>query len=668
MPAFPRRTAMAMALIAAVVALGFALPTTAQAAQDVPAQMVGSPSGTAWTVPEGVHSVDVVVAGGAGGGGGPVRIPIIGVTITSDGAGSAGGLLDATIPVTPGDTLVFYTGTAGGPTGSRHAPGGGGAGWASGGAGNTGSLAGDAGGGGGGASAVTLRTGDGEQPLVVAGGGGAGGGLGGAFADCNGGDGGSGQGSGAPEGGSSGNGICAGGGGGGGAAVAGGSAGTSGSGAGSSSSGGGGGGGGGGYVGGSGGAGSHAGGAGGGGGGGGSSWVSGAADVVTTGTGYNGADGFVQLTYSIATQTALTVTSTVNPSIFGTPADLSVTVASTENTDVPIGTVTASEGGTILATASLDSVGVAAFPALLTAVGDHTVDFLYTPTAQSIFGSTSGSYLQTVDKSPSHISDLTMTGTGVVGQDVTVTGSVLAGLDTSSAPMNPLSLGTPELTGASPTPNAPTAPTAPASTGPSGSVTVSDGTGTPATLPLDTDGGFTYDVPWSVGTASLVFSYAGDSDYSAAQDTSTKVEDQPGVTKTTVSLDRSSTAVGQDVTATMSLQPVTRAVIAPTGMLQLTVDGKPYGTPFDVAASRSSTVVISGLSAGSHTVTAVYSGDSSFQTSTSSVATVTLTSAGLAFTGSATNVLGAVDLIGLLIAAAVIFRQFDRRRKAPKLL
>lgn len=136
----------AAALVLAGAGIG-AAPASADTV--VPAFHVGSVAGAAWMVPAGVHALAVEIAGSAGGGGGPVNFPGTDWALTTDGNGGAGGLLRVTIPVTPGDTLVFYTSTVGGPTNSDKAsPGAGGAGWLPGGAGNTGSLQGHAGAGG----------------------------------------------------------------------------------------------------------------------------------------------------------------------------------------------------------------------------------------------------------------------------------------------------------------------------------------------------------------------------------------------------------------------------------------------------------------------------------------------------------------------------------------
>lgn len=104
-----------------------------------------------WTVPAGVDSLSVTVAAGAGG--------------SYFSNGGAGGSVEATIPVEPGDRLAFVVGGQGQVSYM------GGAGGYGGGAG---SFGGGYGGGGGGGSYVFAEEAESWSPLLVAGGGGGG--------------------------------------------------------------------------------------------------------------------------------------------------------------------------------------------------------------------------------------------------------------------------------------------------------------------------------------------------------------------------------------------------------------------------------------------------------------------------------------------------------------
>ena len=141
-----------------------------------------------FVVPEGVTSITVSAFGARGGNG-----------WNADGAGSMGGLgglggqVEATLTVTPGETLYIYVGgagTDGTPTESAWPPPGSG-GWNGGGSGRT-RDDGYTGGGGGGASDIRRGGQDESDRILVAGGGGSGSGwcTSGAGGAGNGGDGG----------------------------------------------------------------------------------------------------------------------------------------------------------------------------------------------------------------------------------------------------------------------------------------------------------------------------------------------------------------------------------------------------------------------------------------------------------------------------------------------
>lgn len=131
-----------------------------------------TPGSQSFTVPAGIHSLNVTLEGGGGGGGG---------TDAYGGyAGYAGDLVTGTIAVNPGDTVTVSIGGGGGAGGNNVAGTGGGAGGSSdvGFYGGTGGYAGNEGvsGGGGGGGAATVVLVNGTIVMVAAGGGGGGGG------------------------------------------------------------------------------------------------------------------------------------------------------------------------------------------------------------------------------------------------------------------------------------------------------------------------------------------------------------------------------------------------------------------------------------------------------------------------------------------------------------
>lgn len=77
-------------------------------------------------------------------------------------------------------------------------------------------------------------------------------------------------------------------------------------------------------------------------------------------------------------------------------------------------------------------------------------------------------------------------------------------------------------------------------------------------------------------------------------------------------------AFGQPVTFTATVTPST-ASETPTGTVQFSIDGRPFGSPVPLSGGRATSQPTSSLAPGSHTVTATYSGDSNFFGSSASL-------------------------------------------------
>ncbi|WP_285726896.1 Ig-like domain-containing protein [Psychromicrobium xiongbiense] len=591
-------------------------PATAPAVVIDPAapqtQWFGNPGGDTWTVPAGVHSLSAKVFGSPGGGGGPTVIPGTNIALTSDGAGGAGRVVQATIAVTPGQQLVFYGSYPGGNMGSgKNDTGGGGAGFRSGGSGNTGSGDAHAGAGGGGAAAVADT---GGNPLIVAAGGGGGGGNG-CFLDYYGGTGGPGDingggGSGAGSGGGGGAGNTAGNGGQGGNASTGSLA-------------GGGAGGGGGWPSGGGGGGGGAGCGGGGGGGGGRSMVD-AARVVQTGIGYtNVANGGVQLTWSVQYPTVTSVSSALPTVTYGQSTTVNVTVVNSElPSTVPTGSVTLSGPGGSMGSATVAN-GHASFSNVLLPAGNAHLVASFTPDTTLFLASQSQTSVQ-VDKAPSAF-DAVTADNPVTGHPVTITGTVIPG-PLAGPPGIPIFPAGIAPHGASIV--APQAPVSPAVPGPSGTVVLSLA-GTPVTtMTLNPDGSFSTQIPWALGVRDFTLSYAGDESYLAAAPVTLTIT---GVKATPVV-----TAIPQNLTPTsstpiqvqMGVAPQIGQPLQPTGTLTVLVDGTPVLAPFSVDAHGVAVAIVGPLPDGNHQITASYSGDDFFLAGVSNPAVVAVRTPG----------------------------------------
>lgn len=158
-------TGAGVLVAAAIVPMG---GTTAFAAS-LDTRSYTSPGSYSWTVPDGVHTITVEVAGGAGG-----NEPFHDGFNWVGHHGGNGDVVAQTLTVTPGDTLGITVAAQGATTTSSGSGSGGagGTGIYNGGTGATGSAGSHGGGGGGGASGLRIN---GNMVIVAGGGGGAGG-------------------------------------------------------------------------------------------------------------------------------------------------------------------------------------------------------------------------------------------------------------------------------------------------------------------------------------------------------------------------------------------------------------------------------------------------------------------------------------------------------------
>src|SRR5690625_4405609 len=160
---------------AGVLGAALLVPATVVAASAQPPTDFSwtSPGTYNWTVPDGVHSISVTVAGGQGG-----NDEIFNDLEWVGHPGGRGATITGTYEVSPGDQLRLYVASRGGtglPGGGDESASAGGTGYRNGGGGGSGSSFasfGQGGGGGGGASALSIN---GTLRAVAGGGGGAGG-------------------------------------------------------------------------------------------------------------------------------------------------------------------------------------------------------------------------------------------------------------------------------------------------------------------------------------------------------------------------------------------------------------------------------------------------------------------------------------------------------------
>jgi len=188
--------------------------------------------------------------------------------------------------------------------------------------------------------------------------------------------------------------------------------------------------------------------------------------------------------------TALGVSSQTNPSVFGQPVTLTATVgAAAPGAGIPTGTVTFTDGSTILGTANLIN-GAASFTSGPLGAGSHAITASYGGSG-NFLGGVSGVVAQIVNKASTTTTITSISPDPVVvGQPVKPSFSVMVN--------------------------------APGSGRPSGTVTVSDGAGATcaATLPA-TSCSLT---STTVGSNTLTAAYSGDSNFAGSSGTSTQQE------------------------------------------------------------------------------------------------------------------------------------------------
>jgi hypothetical protein len=159
-----------------------------------------------------------------------------------------------------------------------------------------------------------------------------------------------------------------------------------------------------------------------------------------------------------------------------------------------------------------------------------------------------------------------------------------------------------------------TATVAPTSGGgaPTGTVTFWDGATMLGTVALDATGVASFStVLLGVGGHNLTAVYNGDAGFTQSTSDALAQAVTQATTTTTVGSSAATSSFGDPVTFTATVTPVAPGGGTPTGMV-IFLDGDTvigFGT---LDASGQATLITAALSRGSHTITAVYSGDGNF--------------------------------------------------------
>jgi len=302
---------------------------------------------------------------------------------------------------------------------------------------------------------------------------------------------------------------------------------------------------------------------------------------------FNGSAGSLGQTVTGITSTT-TLVSSVNPSTFGQSVAFTATVTASSGT--PTGSVTFTDLTTsqTLGTVNLGNVGgaqQATFTTSALTVGSHNIQASYG--GDNTFGGSSATLNQMVGKTSSTTTLLSSQNPSTFGQSVTFTATVSG-------------------SGGTPTGSVTFTDTTAGQTLGSGTLVVGAG-GAQATFTTAT---------LAVGSHTIQASYGGDSNFSGSTVSLNQVVAK-GTTTTTLAASPNPSTPGQAVTFTATVKPSGSGT--PTGTVTFKDGGTTIGTGTlgGVGGAQQATFTTSALTPGSHTITAVYNGDSNFAGSTS---------------------------------------------------
>jgi len=323
---------------------------------------------------------------------------------------------------------------------------------------------------------------------------------------------------------------------------------------------------------------------------------------------YGGDDSFTSSTSPVVTQvvnqadTIATVISAPNPSVFGQAVTFTANVSAGEpGAGTPTGTASFFDGSTLLGSATL-SGGLASLSTTSLSVGARAITIVYGGDGD-FTGSTSPVVAQVVNQDSTSTTLSAAPNPSVFGQLVTFTATVSV--------------------------------TAPGAGTPTGTVTFMDGLTTLGSASLIEGSANFSDAALSWGTHSITAVYAGDASFTGSTSSAlSQVLNQAG-TDTSVVINHNPSVFGQSVTFTATITAHAPGSGTPTGTVDFYADGTLFAAVLlsggIVTASSSS------LSVASHTITAIYSGDTNFTTSSNSIMQVVNQAATSSAVASAAN-------------------------------
>jgi hypothetical protein len=328
-------------------------------------------------------------------------------------------------------------------------------------------------------------------------------------------------------------------------------------------------------------------------------------------------------TVNIASTTGV-VTSSINPAPQGSPVVLTATF--TGNGGIPTGAVQFLDGTVPLGTGTLDSTGATTYTAAMLSLGSHSITVSYQGDALDN-GSTSTPLVQVIVPATTTVAFVSSANPSPFGSPLSF--SVLV-RGTGSQPV--------------------------------GSITLMDGPATLGVQPLDATGLANFSTPnLPIGVHNLVALYSGDADH--PQNNATLAERVVQVTATSLMSSSLNGIAGTTVTLTsvvtgLDNQPVTGTIVfkdGPAAIATVAID-----------ATGAAVFSSSSFAIGKHSISALYSGDTLNQASSSGVlpqtiqiattATTLTSSANPGFTGASIALSASVSGNGGSPTGSITFR------------
>jgi hypothetical protein len=301
-----------------------------------------------------------------------------------------------------------------------------------------------------------------------------------------------------------------------------------------------------------------------------------------------GSAALVQFVHASGTTT--TLTSSPNPSNGGQSVTFTATVAAVPpGTGTPTGQVTFQDGATVIGQVPVDGSGVASFSTSALALGSHTVTATYA--SDTNFAASNGSTVQTVQ----NLNATTTTASSspnpsVFGQLVTFTSTTTSGAGV-----------------------------------PVGTVTFTEGaTVWASNVPVNGSGQATFSTTaFAVGSHTLTAAFTGATGWANSSGNAAAQVVNKAATSTALTSSANPSVYSQSVMFTATVTPTAPGGGVPTGTVTFKNGSSTLGT-VTLNGSGQATFTTSTLAVGSPSITAVYNGSTSFNTSTSAILTQTV--------------------------------------------